>query len=64
MELANQPGRIEVIPAIAAGCTMVLKPSELAPLDSMIFAEMLDEAGCPAGVFNWSMVTVLALAAS
>ena len=43
---------LKVIPAIAAGCTMVLKPSELAPLDSMIFAEMLDEAGCPAGVFN------------
>lgn len=43
---------LKVIPAIAAGCTMVLKPSELAPLDSMIFSEMLDEAGCPAGVFN------------
>jgi len=43
---------LKVIPAIAAGCTMILKPSELAPLDSMIFAEMLDEAGCPAGVFN------------
>ena len=43
---------LKVIPAIAAGCTTVLKPSELAPLDSMIFAEMLDEAGCPAGVFN------------
>ena len=43
---------LKVIPAIAAGCTMVLKPSELSPLDSMIFAEMLDEAGCPAGVFN------------
>jgi len=43
---------LKVIPAIAAGCTMVLKPSEIAPLDSMIFAEMLEEAGCPAGVFN------------
>ncbi len=43
---------LKVIPAIAAGCTTVLKPSELAPLDSIIFAEMLDEAGCPAGVFN------------
>jgi aldehyde dehydrogenase (NAD+) len=43
---------LKVIPAIAAGCTMVLKPSEIAPIDSMIFAEMLDEAGCPAGVFN------------
>ena len=43
---------LKVIPALAAGCTMVLKPSEVAPLDSMIFAEMLEEAGCPAGVFN------------
>ena len=43
---------LKVIPAIAAGCTMGLKPSEIAPLDSMIFAEMLEEAGCPAGVFN------------
>jgi aldehyde dehydrogenase (NAD+) len=42
----------KVGPAIAAGCTMVLKPSELAPLDSLIFAEILDEAGLPAGVFN------------
>ena len=43
---------LKVIPAIAAGCTMVLKPSEIAPLDSMLFAEMLEEAGCPSGVFN------------
>ena len=43
---------LKVIPAIAAGCTMVLKPSEIAPLDSMLFADMLEEAGCPAGVFN------------
>ena len=43
---------LKVIPAIAAGCTMVLKPSEIAPLDSMLFTEMLEEAGCPAGVFN------------
>jgi aldehyde dehydrogenase (NAD+) len=42
----------KVGPALAAGCTMVLKPSELAPLDSVIFAEILDEAGLPAGVFN------------
>mgnify|MGYP003298722647 CR=1 FL=1 len=42
----------KVAPALAAGCTMVLKPSEIAPLDAMIFAEMLEEAGCPAGVFN------------
>ena len=43
---------LKVIPAIAAGCTMVLKQSEIAPLDSMLFADMLEEAGCPAGVFN------------
>ena len=43
---------VKVIPALAAGCTMVLKPSEVAPFDSMIFAEVLDEAGVPAGVFN------------
>ena len=39
-------------PALAAGCTMVLKPSEIAPFDAMIFAEVLDAAGVPAGVFN------------
>ena len=43
---------LKVIPAIAAGCTMVLQPSEIAPLDSMLFAEMLEEDGCAAGVFN------------
>jgi aldehyde dehydrogenase (NAD+) len=43
---------LKVIPAIATGCTMVLKPSEIAPLSSMLFAEILDEAGVPAGVFN------------
>ncbi len=43
---------VKVAPALAAGCTMVLKPSELAPLDAMIFAEILHEAGVPAGVFN------------
>lgn len=42
----------KVAPALAAGCTMVLKPSEVAPLSAMLFAEILDEAGCPAGVFN------------
>ncbi len=42
----------KVAPALAAGCTMVLKPSEIAPFDAMIFAEILDEAGVPAGVFN------------
>ncbi|HET6630861.1 MAG TPA: aldehyde dehydrogenase family protein [Woeseiaceae bacterium] len=43
---------VKVAPALAAGCTMVLKPSELAPFDAMIFAEILHEAGVPAGVFN------------
>jgi len=43
---------LKVIPALATGCTMVLKPSEIAPLSSLLFAEMVDEAGFPAGVFN------------
>ncbi len=43
---------LKVIPALLAGCTMVLKPSEIAPLSSMLFAEILHEAGVPAGVFN------------
>ena len=43
---------VKVAPAIAAGCTMVLKPSEIAPFDAILFAEILDEAGVPAGVFN------------
>ena len=42
----------KVAPALAAGCTMVLKPSELAPLDAFILAEIIDEAGLPPGVFN------------
>ena len=42
----------KVLPALAAGCTIVLKPSEVAPLDAIVFAEILDEAGLPAGVFN------------
>jgi aldehyde dehydrogenase (NAD+) len=42
----------KVAPAIAAGCTMVLKPSELAPLSAYLFAQILDEAKVPAGVFN------------
>ncbi|HNP63120.1 MAG TPA: aldehyde dehydrogenase family protein [Woeseiaceae bacterium] len=43
---------VKVAPALAAGCTMILKPSEIAPFDAIIFAEILDEAGVPAGVFN------------
>ena len=42
----------KVAPALAAGCTMVLKPSEVAPLNAILFAEILHEAGVPAGVFN------------
>ena len=43
---------LKVMPAIASGCTMVLKPSELAPLSSMILAELIDQTKFPPGVFN------------
>jgi aldehyde dehydrogenase (NAD+) len=43
---------LKVFPAIAAGCTVVLKPSEMAPMSARIVAEILDAAGTPAGVFN------------
>ena len=43
---------LKVVPALATGCTMILKPSEIAPISGMLFAEMIDEAGFPAGVFN------------
>lgn len=42
----------KIAPALATGCTMVLKPSEVAPLSALLLAEVLDEAGVPAGVFN------------
>jgi aldehyde dehydrogenase (NAD+) len=42
----------KVAPALAAGCTMILKPTEIAPLNAILFAQILDEAGVPAGVFN------------
>jgi aldehyde dehydrogenase (NAD+) len=42
----------KVAPALAAGCTMVLKPSEVAPFNAVVFAKVLDEAGVPPGVFN------------
>ncbi len=42
----------KVAPALAAGCTVVLKPSEIAPLSSMLLAEIIDDAGLPPGVFN------------
>ena len=47
----NQIG-CKVAPALATGCTMVLKPSEIAPRSALIFAEILHEAGVPKGVFN------------
>ncbi|RHW29150.1 aldehyde dehydrogenase family protein [Nocardioides immobilis] len=43
---------LKVGPALAAGCTMVVKPSEIAPLSGIMFAAVLEEAGVPAGVFN------------
>ncbi|MDP7153410.1 MAG: aldehyde dehydrogenase family protein, partial [Gammaproteobacteria bacterium] len=42
----------KVAPALAAGCTMLLKPSEMTPLCALIVAEIMDQAGVPAGVFN------------
>ena len=43
---------LKVVPALATGCTMLLKPSEIAPISGMLFAEMIDQAGFPPGVFN------------
>jgi len=43
---------LKVVPALATGCTMILKPSEIAPISAMLFAEMIDEADFPPGVFN------------
>jgi aldehyde dehydrogenase (NAD+) len=43
---------LKVLPALATGCTCVLKPSEHTPISAVIYAEILDEAGYPAGVFN------------
>lgn len=43
---------LKVVPAIATGCTVVLKPSEVSPLSGVLFAEYMDEAGFPPGVFN------------
>ena len=43
---------LKVIPAVAVGCSVVLKPSEIAPMSSLLFAEMMHEAGFPNGVFN------------
>ena len=43
---------LKVLPVIATGCTCILKPSEHTPLSAMVYAEILDKAGVPAGVFN------------
>ncbi|QXT40202.1 aldehyde dehydrogenase family protein [Gymnodinialimonas ceratoperidinii] len=43
---------LKVVPALLTGCTMILKPSEIAPLSGILFSEMMDEAGVPAGVYN------------
>ena len=43
---------LKVAPALAAGCTVVLKPSELSPLSAILLAEMIDEADVPPGIFN------------
>lgn len=47
----------KVGPALAAGCTVVLKPSELSPLSALLFAEVIEDAGVPPGVFNLVMGT-------
>ena len=43
---------LKVVPALAAGCTVILKPSEIAPMSSIVFTEIMDAAGFPAGVYN------------
>ena len=48
----NQIYAAKVAPALAAGCTVVLKPSEMAPLSAYLFVQILDEAGVPPGMFN------------
>jgi aldehyde dehydrogenase (NAD+) len=55
---------LKVIPAILAGCTMVLKPSEIAPLSGLVFAEIVDEAGCRRVCSTWSTAMARAWAAS
>ena len=47
---------LKVIPALASACTVVLKPSEIAPLSSMLLAEMIDEVKFPPGVFNFCLL--------
>ena len=52
MELPLHQIAAKVAYALGAGCTVVLKPSEVAPLDAFILAEVIADAGLPAGVFN------------
>ena len=53
MELADEfKLTVKVAPAIAAGCSMVVKPSEFSPLSALLFAEVMEEARTPPGVFN------------
>jgi aldehyde dehydrogenase (NAD+) len=52
MELANESSLFKSNSSNSSGCTMVLKPSEISPLSSMILAEMIDEIKLPKGVFN------------
>jgi len=51
IEAMNQIS-LKVLPALATGCTMILKPSEQSPLSAMLFSEIMHEAGVPAGVYN------------
>jgi acyl-CoA reductase-like NAD-dependent aldehyde dehydrogenase len=55
---------LKVGAALAAGCTMVLKPSEIAPMSSILFAEMIDKAGFRLVCLTWLMVMVPVLAQS
>ena len=52
LERPPAPDRGKVGPAIAAGCSIVAKPSEVTPLDAYVLAEIIDEIGLPPGVFN------------
>ncbi len=52
VELPALPDRCKVVPALAAGCTVVLKPSEVTPLNAYLLTEVIHEVGLPAGVFN------------
>ena len=55
---------LKVIPALATGCTMILKPSERSPLSGLLFSEIMHEAGVPAVFTTWSTAMVRAWAAS